>query len=121
MGSYYCLVKAICKPESRPSKPHRAKFTSHISLLPIVDRSVQLEIIVFDGLVVSLQIMNNQRFASEHLCWRLSLFFTLGAFDDEAVDFVDVPRERLNTAELFVTAVTLEVGCLMGDGYGLRC
>ena len=111
MGSHNCLVKAICKPESRPSKPHGAKFASHITLLPIVDRSIQLEIIVLNGLVVSLEIMTNQRFASEQLCRRLSLFFTLGAFDDEAVDFVDVPRERCNTAELLVTAVTLEAGC----------
>ena len=114
MGSYYCLVKAICKPESRPSKSHRAKFTSHITLLPIVDSSVQIKIIVLDGLVVSLQIMTDQCFTSEHLCRCLSLSFTFGALDDEPVDMVNVPPESRNTAEPLVTAVTLEVRCWLG-------
>ena len=97
--------RAVCKPEARTPKRDLAKSTAHISL-PVVDSSEELEFMLLDGLVVNVNVVDNELLTCEHFSRRLSHSHTFRAFDDESVDLVDVLLHGWNTDELFVTAVT---------------
>ena len=105
------MLKTVCEPKARPSKLDLAKFTPHISL-PGVDLSIELEIILLDGLVVNVGVVVNELLAREHFGRCLIHSLTLRALDDESVDIVNVLLHGLNIDKPLVTAMTHgKTGC----------
>ena len=100
------MLQTVCEPKARPSKLDLAKFTPHISL-PGVDLSIELEIILLDGLVVNIRVVVDKLLAREHFSRCLVQVFTIGAFDDESVDLVDVLLQLRDSGKYLVAAVTL--------------
>ena len=99
------MLETVCEPKARPSKLDLAKFTAHISL-PGVNLSIELEIILLDGLVVNVGVVVNELFAREHFGRCLIHSLTLRAFDDESMDLVDVLLQLRDSGEYLFTAVT---------------
>ena len=110
------MLETVCEPKAGPSKLDLAKFTAHISM-PGVDLSIELEIILLDGLVVNVGVVVNELLAREHFSRCLIHSLTLRTLDDEPMDLVDVLLQSWNIDEPPVTAVTNEKA---GRGCGNR-